>query len=91
MPAVDMNTSGDFVVVWNSELFSEVFGQRYAATGVAQGTEFQINTFTTSSQSTRSVALETDGDFEVAWQRVDFYGWCPRCAAAKREGTPSRA
>lgn len=22
-------------------------------------------------------------DFEVAWQRVDFYGWCPRCAAAK--------
>ncbi len=25
-------------------------------------------------------------DFEVAWQRVDFYGWCPRCAAAKRRG-----
>ena len=21
-------------------------------------------------------------DFEVAWQRVDFYGLCPRCAAA---------
>ena len=25
-------------------------------------------------------------DFEVAWQRVDFYGWCPRCAAAKAPG-----
>ena len=25
-------------------------------------------------------------DFEVAWQRVDFYGWCPRCAAAKATG-----
>ena len=25
-------------------------------------------------------------DFEVAWQRVDFYGLCPRCAAAKRRG-----
>jgi len=25
-------------------------------------------------------------DFEVAWQRVDFYGWCPRCAAAKTQG-----
>jgi hypothetical protein len=25
----------------------------------------------------------------VAWQRVDFYGWCPRCAAAKRDGQPA--
>ena len=25
-----------------------------------------------------------ESDFEVAWQRVDFYGWCPSCAAAKR-------
>ena len=25
-------------------------------------------------------------DFEVAWKRVDFYGLCPRCAAAKRRG-----
>ena len=26
-----------------------------------------------------------ESDFEVAWQRVDFYGWCPQCSAAKRE------
>ena len=26
-----------------------------------------------------------ESDFEVAWQRVDFYGWCPVCAVAKRE------
>ena len=25
-----------------------------------------------------------ESQFEVAWQRVDFYGWCPSCAAAKR-------
>lgn len=25
-------------------------------------------------------------DFQVAWQRVDFYGWCPRCAAARAPG-----
>jgi Fe2+ or Zn2+ uptake regulation protein len=31
-----------------------------------------------------SVANSTD--FEVGWQRVDFYGLCPRCAAAKRRG-----
>ena len=32
-----------------------------------------------------------ESEFEVAWQRVDFYGWCPRCVAAKREGALSKA
>lgn len=26
-----------------------------------------------------------ESDFEVAWQRVDFYGWCPKCSAEKRQ------
>ncbi len=26
-----------------------------------------------------------ESDFQVAWQRVDFYGWCPNCAAEKRQ------
>lgn len=30
-------------------------------------------------------------DFEVTWQRVDFYGWCPRCAAEKRRATPAES
>ena len=30
--------------------------------------------------------IDDTSDFEVAWQRVDFYGLCPRCAAAKRRG-----
>ena len=30
--------------------------------------------------------IANNSDFEVAWQRVDFYGLCPRCAAAKRRG-----
>ena len=33
--------------------------------------------------------ISSQADFEVAWQRVDFYGWCPRCAAAKRQGQPA--
>ena len=31
----------------------------------------------------------SQSDFQVAWQRVDFYGWCPRCAAEKRQGAPT--
>ena len=30
--------------------------------------------------------ISDSSDFEVAWQRVDFYGLCPRCSAAKRRG-----
>ena len=33
--------------------------------------------------------ISRESHFQVAWQRVDFYGWCPRCAAAKREGQPA--
>ena len=29
--------------------------------------------------------ISSQSNFEVAWQRVDFYGWCPRCAAVKRQ------
>ncbi len=31
-----------------------------------------------------------ESDFEVAWQRVDFYGWCPKCSAEKRQEEPSK-
>ena len=29
--------------------------------------------------------ISRQSNFQVAWQRVDFYGWCPRCTAEKRE------
>jgi Fur family peroxide stress response transcriptional regulator len=31
-----------------------------------------------------------ESDFEVAWQRVDFYGWCPVCAASKHQEAPAQ-
>ena len=30
--------------------------------------------------------IADNSDFEVAWQRVDFYGLCPRCSEAKKRG-----
>ena len=33
--------------------------------------------------------ISSQAGFEVAWQRVDFYGWCPRCASAKRQEQPA--
>ncbi len=31
-------------------------------------------------------SITNSTDFEVGWQRVDFYGLCPRCSAARRRG-----
>jgi hypothetical protein len=77
-PSVAMDADGDFVVAWQStgQDGSElgVFAQRFDAAGVAQGPEFQVNSFTTSIQSESSVAMDADGDFVVAWQSYDQDG-----------------
>jgi hypothetical protein len=70
--AVAADADGDFVVVWQSRdqdgHYDGIFGQRYSSAGLAQGGEFQVNTYTTSSQRLPTVAADADGDFVVAWQ-----------------------
>lgn len=71
-PSVAMDDDGNFVVAWNS--FGQdgsswgVYARRFNASGVAQGGEFQVNTFTTNAQRYPKVAMDADGDFVVAWQ-----------------------
>ena len=33
--------------------------------------------------------ISRQSEFQVAWQRIDFYGWCPRCAAERRQRSAS--
>ena len=70
-PYIAMDADGDFVVAWSSSLQDGndlgVYAQRYNAAGVAQGGEFRVNTRTTGKQQTRAVAMDTDGDFVIAW------------------------
>jgi hypothetical protein len=70
-PAVARDADGDFVIAWRS-LNQDgsgygIFGRRYSSAGAAAGTEFQINTYTTGSQSFPSVGINNLGDFIVAW------------------------
>jgi len=70
---IAMDDVGNFVVVWEQENgldgnLSGIFAQRFNAAGVPQGTEFRVNTYTTSNQRTPSVAMDADGDFVVAWE-----------------------
>ncbi|SFI35079.1 cadherin domain-containing protein [Planctomicrobium piriforme] len=71
-PSAAMDSDGDFVVTWQS--YGQdgdgygIYAQRFNAAGVAQGSEFQVNTYTTSYQYTASAAMDSDGDFVITWQ-----------------------
>ena len=56
---------------------SGIYGQRYDASGAAAGSEFSVNTFTSSTQSASSVAALADGGFIVTWSSdgQDGSGW----------------
>ena len=70
-PRVATNSTGDFVVVWSSApqdgSSDGIFGQRFASSGLPQGNEFQVNTYTSGSQSRPAVAADTAGSFAVTW------------------------
>jgi hypothetical protein len=71
--AVAVGADGAFLVVWQSRrpLLLGVFGQYYDSDGQAQGTEFQVNSYTTGLQEAPAVAPLADGAFVVVWQSSD--------------------
>src|SRR5262249_31159942 len=79
---VAMAPSGEFVVVWASGGQDGdgygVFGQRFDASGNKLGSEFQVNTYTTSNQKSPVVAINETRQFVVAWESFgqdgDNYG-----------------
>lgn len=76
--SVAMDADGDFVVTWISDGQDGsgygVFAQRYNASGVRQGSEFRVNTFTTGDQDRPVIAMDSDGDFVVGWTSTDQDG-----------------
>ena len=81
-PAVASDESGNFVVVWRSTTqdgsSDGIFGQRFDASGVPQGGEFRVNSYTTGLQQQPIVAPAANGDFVVVWasdgQDADSHG-----------------
>jgi len=81
-PAVGPDGAGGFVVAWSSFFSSSgtdtspasVQGQRYTSAGTAVGAEFQVNTYTTSSQYHPAVAADGAGGFVVVWQSYGSSG-----------------
>jgi oligoribonuclease NrnB/cAMP/cGMP phosphodiesterase (DHH superfamily) len=79
--SVAMDAQGDYVVVWSSNGQDGsgwgVYGQRYNAAGVSQGSEFRVNTTTAGDQRYGAVAMDQAGDFVVTWSSngQDGSGW----------------
>ncbi|MEH2075124.1 MAG: cadherin-like domain-containing protein [Nostoc sp.] len=79
-PTVAINATGDFVVSWQSQDVSGngIYAQRYNSSGVAQGNEFRVNTYTDDNQINPTVAMDAAGDFVISWQSYyqdnSYYG-----------------
>jgi hypothetical protein len=71
VPSIDFDSSGNFVIAWesNSQDGSTwgVFAQRYAASGAPLGTEFRVNAFTTGLQGGPRVNTDPAGTFVIVW------------------------
>ena len=74
-PAVAADAAGRFVVVWSGsgasvgdDPGSAVLGQRFDAAGAKIGPVFQVNTYTTGSQTHPAIAMDRAGNFVVVWQ-----------------------
>ncbi|MCC7422560.1 MAG: cadherin repeat domain-containing protein [Planctomycetaceae bacterium] len=76
--SVAMDTAGNFVIVWESTLTTDVFGntveagrsvwaRMYDKDGRAIDDEFKVNTITTGDQNLAHVALSDNGDFVITW------------------------
>jgi hypothetical protein len=69
--AISVLQDGGWVVTWNSTGQDGsglgIFGQRFSANGNAVGSEFQVNTYTTSDQWWPASAALSDGGWVVTW------------------------
>ncbi|MEM9885905.1 MAG: 3-coathanger stack domain-containing protein [Bacteroidota bacterium] len=68
-PDIAIDDNGNFVVVWDSPDGDQdgIYGQRYSANGSKIGSDFLVNTYTTSFQRFPAVAMDVNGNFVVVW------------------------
>ena len=74
-PSAAVDATGNFVIVWmgdgqgsdDDDYGNDVFAQRYDASGMAQGEEFQVNSFSGNEQGWPLVGMDAPGNYVVAW------------------------
>ena len=74
-PSVAMDSDGDFVIVWQSEVpddvtfrsGTDIFAKRFDSTGQALGAQQLVNEFTTNSQYNPNVSMNDSGNYVIVW------------------------
>ena len=71
-PNISVADSGEFVTVWESEFQDGsgwgIYAQQYDRDGNQVGSEFQVNTTSSGDQANAQVAVNSAGDFVIAWE-----------------------
>jgi hypothetical protein len=71
---VASDAAGNYVVVWDGTSQggypSDIIGRRFSNAGVALGTEFIVNSYTSSLQFGPDIAVAPDGRFVVVWSSL---------------------
>jgi len=77
-PAVAMDGSGNYVVAWENydEINGDedIYARRFAADGIADGTDFRVNTTIANDQAAVALTMNTAGDFVISWQSIAHDG-----------------
>jgi len=78
-PAVAMDSSGNFVVVWQGpqaieDANEDIFAQRFEPNGQPIGSEFRVNTNTFSRQLHPEIAMNNTGHFVIVWESETLGG-----------------
>jgi hypothetical protein len=92
-PAAAMDGGGSFVVVWTSHgqdapNTDGVYAQRYDALGAAVGPEFRVNVTAAGIQNEPAVAMNSRGDWVVAWKADEGTGATPNFGVFARRFGP---
>jgi hypothetical protein len=91
LPAVALDSNGDFVITWASREQDEsgygIYAQAYSAAGAPVGSEFKVSTYTTLAQYNPAIAMDADGDFVIAWHSGDSQDGSGYGVYAQRYGT----
>jgi hypothetical protein len=74
-PTIAMDPTGDFLVAWEGNYQDGdgygIYARRYDSSGQPLGPEFRVNDVTAGDQRLPSVALDSSGNFVVAWESGD--------------------
>ncbi len=69
--AVGMDSTGNFVITWEGVATGDtsggIFAQKYYSDGSPNGSNFLVNTYTGSTQTSPSVSMNSSGVFVIAW------------------------